>query len=154
MRLLLNYLKRYFYETNKPVLILISLLTAILIFFNYYYGVDQWISDQRSLSFSIIGRYLVFLIAFGFPYLLYALITKRKYFSHRVFNILLFIAPLIFSLKAALNIPFHFSANKSINSYWNHVFYWPVLLCVVSIFLFALWSFLLKRTGGMGMGTG
>jgi len=140
MKLLLNYLKRYFYETNKLVLILVSLLTAILIFFNYYYGVDQWISNKRSLIFSVIGRYIVFLIAFGLPYLLYALIAKRKYFSHRSFNIVLLIAPLIFSLKAAFNITFHFSDDRSINTYWNHVFYWPVLLCIVSIFLFTLWK--------------
>lgn len=140
MRPILNYIKRYFYETNKLVLVLVSLLTAILIFFNYYLNVDQWISDQRSFTFSLISRYIVFLLAFGSPYLLYSVFTKRKYFSYRPFNIVLFLAPLIFSLKVALNIPFHFSDDKAINSYWNHVLYWPLLLFVVSIFLFILWK--------------
>lgn len=137
---ILNYFKRYFYETNKLVLILISLLAATLIFFNYFYGVDQWISKKRSFTFSVISRYVIFLIAFGLPYLLYVLIAKRKYFSHRAFNIVLLLAPLIFSLKIALNISFHFSDDYAINSYWNHVFYWPVLLCIVAFFLFALWK--------------
>ncbi|HEX7844257.1 MAG TPA: CPBP family glutamic-type intramembrane protease [Chitinophagaceae bacterium] len=140
MKSIISYIGGYFYELDKRILALVSLLTGILIFLNYYFDIDRSIAHQQSFLFSWMARYIIFLIAFGLPYLLYMLIAKRDYFLSSTFRILLLIAPAIFSLKVALDIPFHFSDDVIKNDYWNHVLYWPVLLCIISLILFIVWK--------------
>ncbi|MGQ0737821.1 MAG: CPBP family intramembrane glutamic endopeptidase [Bacteroidota bacterium] len=53
---------------------------------------------------------------------------------------LLLIAPAIFALKLALDIPLHFSDNKQWNNYWNHIFYWPLLVVIISAILYIIWK--------------
>jgi hypothetical protein len=50
------------------------------------------------------------------------------------------IAPAIFSLKIALNIPLTLSNDPAWNDYWNHVLYWPMLLIITASILFVLWK--------------
>ena len=141
MRPIINYIGAFFQETDKRVLMLVSLLTALLIYLNYSRDVDQWISNHNSFLFSFSARYIIYLIAFGVPYLLYSLIKGQKYFKDPIFNLFLFISPAIFSLKVALNIPFHFLEDAVMNDYWNHVVYWPVLLFIIMLMLYVLWRF-------------
>jgi hypothetical protein len=140
MKAILSYIGRYFYETDKRVLGGVSLLTALLIFFNYHYSLDDDISHYSSFTISFFGRFLVFLTAFGLPYVFYQLAGKKKYFNHPSFIILLLAAPAIFSLKIALVVPLHLSDNPAINSYWNHVFYWPVLLVIILSLVWVCWK--------------
>src|SRR5689334_14257876 len=107
MRLILNYIRKYFHEVDKRILAMTSLLAGGLIFLNYYFKMDGWISSHNSFAINFICRYLIFLLAFALPYLFYLVINKRDYFSSPLFVFLLFIAPAIFSLKVALNIPLH-----------------------------------------------
>ncbi len=139
MKLILNYISRYFYETDKRVLALVSTLTGILIWINYYFDVDDKIGNYQSFPVSFISRFIIFLVAFTLPYVFYFLLTRKNYFSDFTFVLLLLIAPAIFSLKVALNIPFYFSANRGVNEYWNHVFYWPVLLVITGLLLIICW---------------
>ena len=53
---------------------------------------------------------------------------------------LLLLAPAVFSLKTALNRPLQFSANSNWNSYWNYVFYWPLLVLITGTILFLTWK--------------
>ncbi len=140
MKPIIRYIGRYFYETDKRVLALVSLLTATLVYLNYSLDIDQWISDHQSFLVSFSSRYIIFLLAFGIPYVLYAVIPHRNQFKHKAFISLLFIAPAIFSLKVALRIPFPFSTDESTNDFWNHVFYWPVLLFVVAGLVWLCWK--------------
>src|SRR5437762_9833453 len=140
MKTILQYIQQYFYEIDKRTLTLVSMLAAILIFLNYYYGIDNSISNQHSFLYSLISRYFIFLIAFGLPYVFYRLLKKRKYTSDILFLFLLLLAPAIFSLKAALNIPLYFSADPNWNEYWNNIFYWPLRLIIISGILFILWK--------------
>jgi hypothetical protein len=152
MKPIINYIGRYFYESDKAVLALVSILTGILIYLNYSLLVDPNISDRESFLFSFIARYVIFIIAFGVPYLLYTVISKRNYFRHKEFLVLLLIAPGIFSLKVALNIPIHYTDDIVMNNFWNHIFYWPILLCIVTIILFAIWKLFEKEETFYGTG--
>jgi hypothetical protein len=140
MKSIISYLREYFYEVDKKILVLVTELTALLIFLNYYYRIDHAISDRHSFAYSFISRYFIFLIAFALPYLLYVLLKQKKYFTQPPFILLLVIAPAIFSLKIALNIPLHFSENSNWNDYWNTIFYWPLRLVVVAAILFIIWK--------------
>jgi hypothetical protein len=139
MKAILGYIRKYFYETDRRVLTIVTLYTAVLIFLNYYYLIDERISNAYSFKTSFGGRFVVFFAAFAVPYLLYAIAGKRNYFRKRSFILLIFIAPAIFSLKIALNLPLHFSSDYWVNEYWNHVFYWPVLLLITAAFIIACW---------------
>jgi hypothetical protein len=139
MKAIIRYIGRYFSETDKRVLAAVSLLTATLIFINYHFGLDDHISHMSSFIINFGSRYLIFLVAFGMPYLCYRVAGKKDYLGRASFNLLLLIAPAIFSLKIALNIPLHFSDNYSTNEYWNHVFYWPVLLAITMSLLWICW---------------
>jgi len=139
MKQILSYLGQYFYVVNKKILVLVTVLTALLIFLNYHYHIDHTISDRHLFAFSFICRYFIFLIAFTLPYLLYVLLTQKKYFNNPLFLLLLLLAPAIFSLKIALDIPIHFSENSNWNDYWNAIFYWPPRPIIVAFILWFIW---------------
>ncbi|NOT52480.1 MAG: CPBP family intramembrane metalloprotease [Chitinophagaceae bacterium] len=152
MKVILNYIRQYFYETNKRILIIVSVFTAILIFLNYHFTIDHTISKDYSFGPGYISRYGISLIAFVFPYLLYVLNKKEKY-ADKKFWWLLFIAPALFALKMALDIPLYFSNNPQWNNYWNHIFYWPVLVFIISCLLFIIWKIVDKDQPFYGIKT-
>lgn len=139
MKLILRHIRQYFYEVDKRILAWVTLLAALLIFLNYYYYVDDRISDRHSFVYSLLSRYGIFLLAFALPYFLYQVFKQKSYFRNPAFVLLLLWAPLVFSLKIALNIPIRFSNDPDWNDYWNHVFYWPVLVLIITFLLFITW---------------
>jgi hypothetical protein len=139
MKSIIGYIKGYFYESDRPVLALVTVLTAVLIFLNYYFGIDDWIDVQNSFVVSFFGRAVIFLLAFGLPWLFYHMVAGRVYGKSPAFIILIFIASFLFSLKVALAIDFHFSDQYLINNYWNHIVYYPFLLLMVVLVLFIVW---------------
>jgi hypothetical protein len=139
MKAIIGYIKRYFYETDKRVLAVATLFIALLIYLNYRYLVDDRIGLSSSFAVSFGGRFGVFFLAFAVPYALYAISNKRNYFRRPPFIALLLIAPALFSLKIALDIPIDFSPDFWINEYWNHVFYWPVLCVIISASIILCW---------------
>jgi hypothetical protein len=140
MKTIIGYIKGYFYETDKRVLAIVSILTALLIWLNYHYSVDDHISNRNSFIFSFLSRAGLFFTAFSLPYLAYSLITGKNYFINRTFLFLLLIGPLIFSFKVAVNPTLNFSNDWSASNFWNHVFYWPILLIITAIILFITWK--------------
>jgi hypothetical protein len=141
MKPILINIRQYFYDVDKRILGLVSVLTAGLIFLNYHYGIDHTISHHHSFLFSLVVRYFIFLIAFALPYFIYRLLRQKKYSSQPLFLLMLLVAPAIFSLKIALDIPLHFSGNANWNNYWNTIFYWPLRLVIVAAILFMTWKF-------------
>lgn len=140
MKQIFSYIGLFAREVDKTVLALVSALTALMIFLNYYYGVDDWIDSHYSFQFGFISRYFMFLLAFGLPWLLYRFIKKRDYTRSPLFILLLLVAPAIFSLKMALRIPIHFADDYAWNNYWNMVFYWPVRLVIMIGILLIIWK--------------
>lgn len=151
MRSVINYISQYFFEVDKKILFLISLLTADLIFLNYSVGIDTWISNHHSFFASFIFRYCIFLIAFAVPYFFYLLVNGKNYFRITHFLFLVILAPAIFSLKIALNFPLHFSQERNWNDYWNSIFYYPALLLIVATLLFIIWKKNYKEETFFGM---
>lgn len=150
MRPVINYIRQYFTEVDKVVLCLATLLAGSLIFLNYYFGIDDWISMHHSFAARFFYRYCIFLFAFITPYFFYYLTRKKNYFNNTIFIILTLIAPAIFSLKVALNIPIHFTNDSNLNIYWNHVFYWPMLLLITVTILFIIWKTLHQNESFFG----
>jgi hypothetical protein len=138
LKTILGYIRRYFRETNGKVAALTALLASVLIFINYGLGLNEFL-EKKIFPVKLIGWYIVFALAFGLPYLFYAAIQKRKYPADRKFQSLFFIAPAIFALKLALDIPIRFSENSAWNNYWNYIFYWPLLVLITGGLVYIVW---------------
>jgi hypothetical protein len=138
MKPIIGYIRQWFYGTDKRILTLISILTGIFIYLNYHFSIDGRISDQNSFAASLVCRAGIFLAAFGLPYLTYWIIAGKNYFINPPFLALLIIAPVIFSFKIAFSPALHFSKDPDTNNFWDHVFYWPALLVIVTVILLVI----------------
>ena len=139
MKSIVQYIRRYFSETDKRILISVSAFTTVLVFINYHFGLDESIRKNNSFVIKLIEWYAVFLIAFAIPYLFTSFFKPGSFFKRRLFLILLLIAPLLFAVKLSLNFVFPIADDLNWNYYWNYILYWPVLLLVFAATLFILW---------------
>jgi len=153
MKSITSYIRSYFQATDKRVLSIVSVLTALLIGLNYYFQLDDSISNRHSFGFSFISRYFIFLIAFGLPYYIMYTSGKKENFRQPVFLFLVFLAPAIFSLKTSFRISFNIADSYTMNNYWNHVLYWPILLLIIVTILFTCWRFFDKQQPFYGTST-
>jgi len=149
MKKITGYIRLYFYDINKIVLLFVTILAALLIFCNYYFGIDKWISSHDFWERFLL-RWFISLIAFGIPYLFSAKPGSKNYLSDKLFLFLLLIAPAIFSLKMSLITHFNLSADTNLNHYWNQIIYWPLRLFIVVLFLFFLWKKFYSNDGFFG----
>ena len=153
MKSIISYIRSYFQETDKRVLSFVSVLTALLIGLNYYFQLDDSISNRHSFGFSFISRYFIFLIAFGLPYIIIYTNNPKSNFYQPVFLFLIFLAPAIFALKTSFSISFSITDSYTMNNYWNHVLYWPILLLIIVSILFTCWRFFDKEQPFYGTST-
>lgn len=138
MKTIIHHTIHYFRSIDKRILTSVSLFTAVFVYINYTYGLDTAIRKNSSLLFKLIAWYLVFLTAFGIPYVLYSIVNKTV--KHPGLLLLIFIAPAIFAIKISLRFPFHFSDNPLYNEWWNHIVYWPLLLLITTILVYLTWQ--------------
>jgi len=138
MRSVIQQLKIYFKELDKRIFFLSALFTALLVFVNYYFELNDWIfSLDKSLQY--LSWYFVFLVAFSFSYLLLIPFQQRNLFKDPRFTLLLVIAPVLFAWKMAADIEFLFSESYAVNNYWNRVIYFPAKLLAIATGLFLIW---------------
>ncbi len=145
MKNIIQYIKQYFKERDKRIIIIISIFTAVLIFINYNFDIDTAIRKNNSFPVKLICWYAVFQIAFSIPYLVTGLFKSCPYFGKTIFIFFILIAPLLFAIKISLDISFRFSDTRNPiaigwNHYWNQIVYWPLLLLIIAGVLFALWK--------------
>jgi hypothetical protein len=138
MRSVLQQLSNYFKEADKRILLASALFTGLLVFINYYYGLNEWIISLP-VSIQYICWYIVFLIAFSFSYLLLIPFAGKNLFRNKTFVALFVMAPILFAWKMAAPIDVHFSDQAAVNNYWNRVIYFPAKLLVIAAGLFLIW---------------
>jgi len=140
MKEILRYIAKYFRDVNKVVFLLCSLQTFVLVFLNYNSHLEWWLTTRHTLAWpAFTGHYLLFIIAFAFPYALYSFLERENYFSRRRFLVLLVIAPAIFALKMAIHTELPFAGDTAWNAYWNKIYYWPVRLLLIISLLYFVW---------------
>lgn len=141
MESILQYIRRYFAETNKSILIAVSVFTAALILINYHFRLDFAIRKNTSFVIKLICWYVVFLTAFSIPYLITFLIRPFSGSTKKVLLLFIIVAPLLFALKLSLGISLYLSDNENWNNYWNHIIYWPALLIIITTILLLIWKY-------------
>ncbi len=139
MRSVLTYIRQYALAMDKRVFALVTVYTAVLIFLNYHYHIDDQVDQMDNFRDIFFGRYLIFFFAFIVPYAAYALIGRKDYFRHGLFVLLAVLAPAIFALKASLSIDLPLDPGSDID-YWNKVVYWPFLLVMMLAILWTTWT--------------
>ena len=144
MNNILGYIRLYFQQVDKWVLLLCTALSAILIYLNYWQGLEKCLTTQLPLPFSnFAGHYILFFAAFTIPYLFYLIIKRVNYFKYPLFVFLLLIAPALFALKISMTTSILISDDDGWYHYWNHVLNWPLRLFAMAgiLFLFAFFRF-------------
>jgi hypothetical protein len=149
MKAIFQYLVDYIKTLNKWVFIACTLFIGILIYLNFHYGVDNKIDAYNSIAASFYYRYLIFLIAFGTPYIFY-LLQGRNYFKSLFISFLILLSPAIFSWKMAMSTELHLSNDYLWNYYWNQITYWPIRLIVMSFILFIIWRMFYAKESFFG----
>ncbi len=140
MKSIVFYIRRYFLETDKRILITVSLFTATLVFVNYHFELDNSIRKNNSFLVKLFEWHAVFLLAFSIPYFLTGLSKPGTYFKKPAFLILLLAAPLVFAIKISSDFSFRISNDPNWNNYWNQIIEWPLLLLIIAGILFFLWK--------------
>lgn len=152
LKKIVAYIKDYFIQTNKLILIATSFFIAVFIFINYYYRLNSFINTLPNWQ-QYVSWYFVFLAAFAFPYILQSLSSHQTVFHNKNFLLLFFIAPAIFSWKMAFDLDIHVSNNRLQNAYWNQIIYWPFKLIVVSTVLLIIWKLTKEKQPFYGVST-
>lgn len=148
MKQLTRYVWQYIQETDKMILVTTTLFTGFLIWANFSLGINEWISSAASHPF--IYWYLIFLTAFLFPYLFFA-VTGKPYFSNPRFILLALISPAIFALKMTLDTEIIISQDLNRNELLNILFYWPLRLFVLAAILFIVWKLFYNTESFFGL---
>jgi hypothetical protein len=138
MKAIVGYLKNYFLTVNKVLLFVSALFAGLLIYVNYTYGLNGWLSSLPGEE-QFIGWYLVFLFAFSFAYVLPCLWGESTALHKRQFLLLLLIAPAIFAWKMSFDYVLPLASDWFENAYWNRVLYWPFKLAVIILCLLVVW---------------
>lgn len=139
MKQIVGYLRNYFIEADKRILLPSTLFIAAFIFINYYFGLNRYVSSLNDGK-QYAAWYFVFLAAFALPYLLLEFSAGSIVFKNKNFLLLFLLAPAIFSWKMVFDVNFPISNIRTENSYWNQVIYWPLKLVAVSAILFLVWK--------------
>lgn len=138
MKKIIGFIRDYLNETDARILLVSVAFTAIGIYSNYHFGVDQQLNEKSS-AIKFINWYLIFFVAFSFTYILAALLLHLNIFQNKKFIFLLCIAPFVFAVKMAAPVHLFISGNAVVNNYWNAVIYFPLKLLVVLFCLLILW---------------
>jgi hypothetical protein len=131
MKQIIGFIKEYYNEVNKPVLLSCTLFIAGLIYFNYQHGLEYRLIKQIT---AFPGHFLIYLAAFIIPH--FALFLKRKQYESISpgFLVCLVAAPIIFAFKVSMNTTINVSGNEHWNHYWNTIIYWPMrMITMVAI---------------------
>jgi len=141
MKSIVQYIRCYFFEINKSTLIAVSLFTATLVFINYHLGLDNYIRKNNTDLVKLLAWYVVFLLSFSIPYFITGFFKSVTYLKRPVFLFLLLTAPLVFAIKLSFGFTFFITKDPYLNSYWNHIIEWPLLLLIIASIVFLIWKF-------------
>ncbi len=145
MNQVFKYIKEFYQkEFNLLYFLLIIGMLAILIYFNYWHGLEKkYAAGGKTKLARLAGYYLLYLVPFATAFLLQLLFYKDcRYFSNAWFWIILLLAPAFFSFR--VNFDFHkswiFSNFKGADQdLYLYAINWIVRVFVLLIPVFIIW---------------
>jgi uncharacterized membrane protein YhaH (DUF805 family) len=148
MKEIIGFIKAYYNEVNKPVLLFCTLFIAGLIYLNYQHGLEYRLIKQITV---FPGHFLIYLAAFIVPH--FILFLKRKHDESASPGLLvcLVAAPIIFAFKVSINTTINVSGNEHWNHYWNTIIYWPLRMITMVAILRACWMLFTRKDNFYGL---
>jgi hypothetical protein len=132
MKEIIGFIKKYYHEVNKPVLVFCTLFISVLIWLNYSHGLEYNLLYESGLPWPrFTGHFLIYLGGFLIPYLFMLLAPKREHFIEKGFWICLLAGPIIFAIKVSMGTHVILSPGIHWNNYWNDIIYWPLRMTVL-----------------------
>jgi len=148
MKEIIGFIKTYYREVNKPALLSCTIFTAIFIWFNYQYHLESRLIGRSSLPYpDFLGHFLIYLIAFLIPWLVFYFRQIRNIIDDPYFVACLIAAPLIFACKVGMDTSINIAADHQWNRYWNSIIYWPIRMISLFVML-GTCKFLFHRKQG------
>lgn len=135
-----------FYKEEFKFLYMLIIMTmlAILIYCNYWYGLEKhYVSGGKSWLSQFTGYYLLYCIPFATAFFLQLLFFKDcRFYRNSWFWLILLIAPAIFSFR--VNFDFHIDWVRSKFTGYDQDFYlhsinWVVRVFVVLVPVYIIW---------------
>ena len=158
MNQVFKYIKDFYTkEFNIFYLLLILAMLSMLIYFNYWHGLEKKLAAGGKTRLArFAGYYLLYFIPFATAFLLQLFFYKDcSYFKNGWFWAILFLAPAIFSFR----VNFNFHKNLVIETFsgvdqdfYLHSINWIIRVFVVLIPVFIIW-FIKDRTNQPFYGT-
>jgi hypothetical protein len=133
MRAIILELNGYIRSLPLPAAAISLLLTALLIFCNYHYGIEPQMM-ALPVMIRIVAWYVLFAATFWIPWML-----QGAPLQERNFLLLWLLAPAIFSLKLALPLPAFPLIGDQPGDYWQRVLYYPYKLALIAGLLYLVW---------------
>jgi len=137
MKKIFHAVREYLTDLDPLTAAVFILYTAILVFLNYYFGINKYIT-----RLDVAKEYplwsLLFCCSFVLPYSWILYFNKKHHVLKWRFVLMLMAAPLIFGWKMSSKIHMRFSSDEIENAYWNVIAYWPTKLVVVLAALFII----------------
>ncbi|MBC7903004.1 MAG: CPBP family intramembrane metalloprotease [Gemmatimonadaceae bacterium] len=156
MSLILSYIQDFFRNIDKWFLIFCAAFAALIIFFNYRYGIEtRWLYTIQNRLEKFYGFFIVYAIAFLVPWL-FLLIKNRSLPNSGLFWFFLLTAPAIFALKVVFNSG-SVAIQENITGVWGRyaaiVSSLPSKLIIVLIPLFLYWKLADQQQSFWGLTT-
>jgi hypothetical protein len=139
MKKIVGFIKEFGREVDRVVLVVSTLFIAAMVWLNYGAGLENYLVHKTGFIFpDFTGRLILFIITFGFPYVV--VYARRKKIQVSVpFLICLLAGPVLFALKAGINTDLKITADESWNLYWNEILYWPIRMVMMFVLLAICW---------------
>src|SRR5688572_14499002 len=152
MKEIIGFIKTYYHEVNKPVLLACTLFIAIFIWFNYQHLLEHRLINRSSLPYAdFLGHFLIYFIAFVIPWLVLSFRQTRNVIDDPYFVACLLAAPLIFAFKVGMDTNIYITGDHQWNRYWNSIIYWPIRLVTLIAMLGACKLMFHKNQGSYGL---
>ena len=145
MQYFISLISDYFRNTDKWVLLIISLFVGALIFINYKFGWETKIWNAGSEGERFFRFYFLYLFAFAGAYFIQQLIKPNIPNTFWPFAILLVLTPAIFALKVSFyQHRSFFDKNFSwpIGKYYFTLLDYPIRFVLVLVCMWLLWKWI------------
>jgi hypothetical protein len=139
-----KYIRSYYEkEFNLFYLLAILVLLSVIIYLNYWHGLEKkYTASGKTWVSNFTGYYLLYFIPFAAAFLLQPLFYKDcNYFSSAWFWVILFLAPAFFSFRVNFNFYQPFITNS-----WpapQNIFYLRCINWVIRVFILLLPVFII-----------
>jgi len=152
MKEIIGFIKTYYGEVDKAILLSCTIFIAFFIWVNYHYHLEYRLFNRSSLPYAdFVGHFLIYFVAFLVPWLLFSYRYIKNIINNPYFVACLLAAPLMFACKVGMNTFIDIADGHEWNRYWNSILYWPIRMIILVIMLGACKLLFDKGQGFYGL---